>query len=219
MQLLNVPVMKSSSIPRKTSLNRNTTTNKSQPILTNLFSPKKQPKKKSEAKKKPPATQTKTPEEPLESLGQPDKQQTSPRKFTHTEGRLTKEESIYYNFNDSQVVPDQGSLEDDTEADVSIPQEHSKLAMSVTSQTGESLHMQKSSSSARHAAVARVPVREIQVHELSQTVQPSSRASSGRASKVKLATGKVASTKNAANKTIRVPPPTINPCNTMSHLK
>ena len=110
-------------------------------------------------------------------------------------------------------------MEDDTEADVSIPQEHSKLGMSVTSQTVESLNLGKGPSPVRRPAVARVPVREIHVGELPLAVHTGSRASSGRASQVRSAAGKVTSTKEAANKTIRVPPPTINPCNTMSHLK
>ena len=71
MQMLNVPVTKSSSIPRKTSLNRNTTTNKSQPLLTGLFSAKKQPAKKAETKKKPGQARVKTPEQAVESLEEP----------------------------------------------------------------------------------------------------------------------------------------------------
>ena len=57
---------------------------------------------------------------------------------------------------------------------------------------------------------------------MTQTGQSSSKVTSGRTTKVKISSSKTKLNKGnaqSASKSIKVPPPTINPYNTMSNLK
>ena len=110
---------KSGSQNRRMSLTRNKSNDKSQNNITNNTLTKKS-KKNLEPKKKKPIARLKTPEQQIESLAN-DQTNKSPSKFIQTEIRTKT-----FDPNDTQNIDGKGSM-GDTDADESIPAEHSKL--------------------------------------------------------------------------------------------